>query len=149
MYQYLPNSQKVFLEKLLDPPLAFSKKFNQLKNKYHMKVRENTKLFICSIYHPNKHNEQLDFYSEFNKFFKAKPHNTETLIGAYVNCNLIIRTPMLCGTIWPHELDSQNQKRKDLLYLLRSNNFKIILSYFNHKNYITYRSFNAQKIHIH
>ena len=42
-------------------------------------------------------------------------------------------------------LSNRNFKGKDLLYLLKSNQFEILLSYYMHNNYVTYRNFSASK----
>ena len=53
---------------------------------------------------------------------------------------------MFRDVVVPHGLSNRNLKGKDLLYLLKSNQFKILLSYYTHDNYVTYRNFSASKI---
>ena len=45
----------------------------------------------------------------------------------------------------PNGIKNLNMKQKYVLYLLKTNNFKIVLSYFTHTNYVTYQSFNSSK----
>ena len=52
---------------------------------------------------------------------------------------------MFHDTLGPYSLNTRDQKRKDLLCLLKSNHFKLLLSYFHHKNDIAYKSFNVYK----
>ena len=42
-----------------------------------------------------------------------------------------------------HRIDNRNNKGKELLYLIKSFNLKILLTYFEHANYVTYRTFSA------
>ena len=139
---------KVFAGKIIGLTLSFPNKSNRPKDKYYRKARSNIKLFLCSIYHSHKHEEQLDFYAELDAFFNTKPRNAETLIGADVDYNLGIRTPIFHGTIGPHGLDNQYQNGKDLLYLLKSNNFKDLLSCFQHKISLHIGCLMHKKLHI-
>ena len=66
-------------------------------------------------------------------------------MGVDVNCNLGIRSKRFKDILGPHGLDNLNLKGREILYLYESNNFKILLSFFAHTNYITYRSFNESK----
>ena len=52
---------------------------------------------------------------------------------------------MLGDVVGPNGINNRNMKGKVFLYLLKTNNFKIVLSYFTHTNYVTYRSFNSRK----
>ena len=42
-------------------------------------------------------------------------------------------------------INNRNNKGKDLLFLIKSFNLKILLTFFQHANYVTYRSFSAKK----
>ena len=58
-------------------------------------------------------------------------------MGVNVNCNVGKRSKTFKDILGPHGLDHQNLKGRELLYLYKSNNFKILLSFFAHTNYIT------------
>ena len=73
------------------------------------------------------------------------PQNSELLLGADVDCNVGTRSTMFQDVIDPNGLSNRNLKGKDLLYLLKPNQFKILLSYYKHNNYVTYRKFSASK----
>ena len=60
-----------------------------------------------------------------------------------MNCNVGTWSTMFRDVVSPHGLSNRNLKGKDLLYLLKSNQFKILLSYYTHNNYVTYRNFSA------
>ena len=53
---------------------------------------------------------------------------------------------MFPDVIGPNGLSNRNLKGKDLLYLLKSTQFKVLLSYYTQNNYVTYRNFSASKI---
>ena len=66
-------------------------------------------------------------------------------MGADINCNVGVTSKRFSDTLGPHGIDNRNIKGIELLYLYKTNNLKILLSYFKHNNYITYRSFNDKK----
>ena len=66
-------------------------------------------------------------------------------MGADVNCNVGIASKRFCNTLGPHGIDNRNNKGRELLYLYKTNNLKILLTYFKHNNYVSYRSFNDKK----
>ena len=66
-------------------------------------------------------------------------------MGADINCNVGIRNRSFSDTLGPHRIDNRNLKGKELLYLYKTNNLKLLLSFFKHTNYITYRSFSEAK----
>ena len=94
------------------------------------------------MYHPFDHKEQTEFYDELDGFFSQRPRNLELLVVAEVNFNLGVQTPMFKDVLGTFGIDNLNQKGKDILYLLNSNNLNILLSYFQHANYVTYRTFS-------
>ena len=63
-----------------------------------------------------------------------------------MNCNLQVCTSMFWDALEPHGINNRNITGKDLLYLLKSNNLPYVLTYFEHVNYVTYRTFNAAKL---
>ena len=52
---------------------------------------------------------------------------------------------MFQGVIGLNGLNDRDLKGKDLLYLLKSNKSKILLSYYTHNKYVAYRNFSASK----
>ena len=66
-------------------------------------------------------------------------------MGADINFYVGIRTRSFSDTLGPHGIDNRNLKGKELLYLYKTNNLKLLLSFFKHTNYITYRSFSEEK----
>ena len=126
--------------------LSFPNHLNRKSDTFSKRAKGNIKLFLCSSYHPYEHAEQIEFYDELDSFLTNRPRNSELLLGADVNCNVGIRSTMFWDVVGPHGLSNRNLKGKDLLYFLKSNQFKILLSYYTHDNYVTYRNFSASKI---
>ena len=96
------------------------------------------------MYHPYDFEEQKEFYPELDNFISNRPRNAEILMGADINCNVGITSNRFNHTLGPHEIDLWNSKGRELLYLYRTNNLKLMLSYFKHHNYVTYRSLIKQ-----
>ena len=88
----------------------------------------------------------MELYDELDSFLTNRPRNSEIILGSDVNCNFEIRSTMFQDLIGPNGLINRNLKGNDLLYILKSNQFKILLSYYMHNNYVTYRNFSASKI---
>ena len=66
-------------------------------------------------------------------------------MGADINCNFGVTSKRFSDTLGPHGIDNRIIIGRELIYLYKNNNLKIILSYFKHNNYITYRLFNDKK----
>ena len=66
-------------------------------------------------------------------------------MGADVNCNVGTRSQRFCDILVPHGLNNHNTKVRELLYIYKTNNLKILLSFFAHNNYITNRTFSLEK----
>ena len=60
-------------------------------------------------------------------------------MGAEINYNVGVTPKRFSDTLRLHGIDNRNIKGRELLYLYKNNNLKILLSYFKHNNYITYR----------
>ena len=52
---------------------------------------------------------------------------------------------IFCDVIGPNGINNRNGQVKDLLFLLNSIKFRVLLTYFRHKNYTTWRSFNSTR----
>ena len=66
-------------------------------------------------------------------------------MGAYINCYVGLTPKTFSDILGPYGINNINIKGIELLYLYKTNNLKILLSYFKHNNYITYISFNDKK----
>ena len=124
--KYNPNSK--YPGRLIGVTLSFPNQSNRKSDTFSKKARGNIKIFLCSSYHPYEHAEQIDFYDELDTFPTNRPLNSELILGADVNWNVGIRSTMFQDVIGPNGLNNINFKGKDLLYLLKSNQFKILLS---------------------
>ena len=125
--------------------LSFKNRSNRRTDTYSKKAKGNIKVFLCSAYHPYDHVEQIEFYDELDSFLSNRPRNSELLLGADVNCNVGVRSTMFKDVVGPNGLGNRNLKGKDFLFLLKSNQLKILLTFFTHDNYVTYRNFSASK----
>ena len=141
----ISSPESKFPSRMIGVTLSFQNFLNRPTDKFKRKAKGSIKLFLCSIYHPYEFNKQREFYDELDHFITTRPRNSEILMGADVNFNVGIISKRFKDILGPHGLDNRSLKGRDLLYLYKSNNFKILLSFFAHTNYITYRSFNESK----
>ena len=114
--------------------LTFPNHSNGKSDTLSKRAKGNIKLFLYSSYHPYEHSEQIEFYDELDSFLTNRPRNLELFLVADVNCNVGTWSTMFRDAIGLHGLSNRNFKGKDLLYLLKSNQFKILLSYYTHDN---------------
>ena len=61
------------------------------------------------------------------------------MIGTDISYYIGIQIKIFSDVVGTHGIDNWNTKGKDFLFLLKTNWFKIVLSYFTHTNYVTYR----------
>ena len=61
-----------------------------------------------------------------------------------MNANIGVKSNK-CTSIVPHGLDNINEKGLEAIIILRSHNLKAPLTFFNHRDKITWRSFNELK----
>ena len=101
--------------RIIGVTLSFPNISNCLKDRYHHKAKGYIRLFLCSIYHPHDHAELTEFYDEPESFISSRPRKSELLIGADINCNLGVHTPMFRDVIGKHGIDHRNNKGKDIL----------------------------------
>ena len=120
------SSTSKFPGRIIRVTLSFTNQSNRHTDTFHRNGRGSIKVFLCSVYHPYKKNEQIEFYDELDSFITSRHRNVEVLLGSDVNCNAGIRTPMFKDTLGPNGISNRNLKGKDLLYLLMSNNLKIL-----------------------
>ena len=62
-----------------------------------------------------------------------------------MNANICVKSNE-CTSIGPQSLDNVNEKGLEVINILRSRNLKAPLTFFNHRDKITWRSFNELKI---
>ena len=139
------KSHSKYPGRLIGVTLSFPNRSNRAADTHSKRAKGNIKLFLCSAYHPFDHAEQIEFYNELDSFISNRPWNSELLLGADVNCNVGVRSTIFSDVVGPNGIGNRNQKGKDLLYLLKSNRLRILLTYFTHDNYVTYRNFSASK----
>ena len=65
--------------------LIFPNKLNRSTDTYHQKAKGNTKIFLCSIYHPHEIDENKEFLDEINQLITNWSRNSEILMGADIN----------------------------------------------------------------
>ena len=87
------------------------------------------------------HEDKKRFNEELASFYNAVIWNAELLAGQDVNCNIGVRSKMFRDLIGPNGINNINAKGKDLLFLLNSIKFRVLLNHFRHDNYTTWRSF--------
>ena len=140
----LPAS--TFPGRMIGITLCFPNGANRPSDTYHWREKGVIKVFLCSVYHPHELEDQKQFYPELDQFIYDRPRNAEILMGADISCNVLITSPRFSHTLRPHWIDNRNLKGRELLYLYKTNNLKVLLTYFKHHNYVTYRSFNESHI---
>ena len=99
------------------------------------------KIFICSIYHPVEHDEQKLFNDELDIYYTNAPRNSEIIAGQDINANVGISSLVFDDVLGPNGIRNRNAKGKDLLFLIKDQKLKVLLSYFTHKCYTTWKSF--------
>ena len=88
------------------------------------------------------HDEQKRFNKELAIFYNAIYRNAKILAGQDVNANIGVQSEMFSDVIGTHGLGNRNAKGKDLLFLLKSIKPRVLITYFKHRNYTTWVSFN-------
>ena len=135
-----------FPGRIIGVTLSFLNRSNRKGDTYTRKTKGRIKSFLCSVYHLYKHDEQKYFYNELVALYKNHPRQTEIIIRADTNFNAGVKSKIFRDLIGPNRLDNRNIKGKIFLFLLKVNKSKLILSYFKHSNYVSYRSFDNNEI---
>ena len=133
---------------MIDTNLFFPNLSNKKADKYHKRGRVNIKIFLASIYHPVEHDDQKQFNKELASFYNTIPRNAELLAGQEVKSNIRIWSKIFRDLIGPNVIDNRNSKGKELLFLLNSIKLIVLLTYFRHDNYTTWRSLTLLDLHI-
>ena len=132
-----------FPGKMIGVSLYFSNHSNKKADTYHKRGREIIKIFPAYIYHPVKHDDQKRFNEELSSFYNDIPWNAKLLAGQYINSSIGVRSQMFRDVIDPNGIDNINDKGKNLIVLLNSIKFRVLITYFRHDNYTTWWSFNC------
>ena len=125
--------------------LCFPNQSNKKSDRYHKRGSGEIMIFLSSIYHPVEHDEHKRFNEGMAIFYNAIPRNAKLLFSKDGNSNVGIRFNMFQYVLGKQGLDNPNVKGRDLLLLLKSNKFKVLLTYFKHSNYNTWRSFKYNR----
>ena len=76
-------------------------------------------------------------------FYANAPRKSEILAGQDINANVGISSLMFNDVLGPNRIINRNAKGKDLLFLIKARKLKVLLSYFTHKCYTTWKSFTV------
>ena len=134
-----------FPGRMIGVTLCFPNSSNKRADTFQKRGKGSIKIFLTSIYHPVDHNEHKRFNEELASFYNSIPQNAELLSGQDVNCNIEIWSKMSRDVIGPYSINNRNDKGKDLLFLLNSIKFRVLLTYYRHENYTNWRSFNSTR----
>ena len=121
--------------------ICFPCRSNRPKDVYSRETSKSMKIFICSIYHPVEHDEQKLFNDKLDTFYTNSPRNSEILSGQDINANIGISLPMFNDVLGPNGIRNRNPKGKYLLFLIKPQKLKVLLSYLTHNCYTTWKSF--------
>ena len=101
-----------FPGQIIGVTLSFLNMSNRKYNNYTGKEKGRIKIFLCSEYHPYKHNKQKEFYNDLDSFYVSRPGRAEIIIGADKSCNIGVRLKMFRDAIGPNGLYNRNLKGK-------------------------------------
>ena len=95
---------------------------------------------------PTENNPILKRFNEkLETLYKTITRNSKLIYGQDANSNIGVRSKILCDVIGPNGINNRNAKGEDLLFLRNSIKFRVLLTYFRHNNYTTWRSFNSTR----
>ena len=138
-----PNSD--FPGRMTGVTLCFPNRSNKRAVTFHKRGKGRINIFLALIYHPVGHEDQKRFNEELANFYNSIPWNAKLLAKQDVNCNIIIRSKMFRDVIGTYGINNRNAKGKDLLFLLNSIKFRVLITLYRHKNYPIWGSFNTTK----
>ena len=96
--------------------------------------------------HPVEHADHKEFNEELDSLYTNIPQNAELFPRQDITLNVGNQSEMFTDVVGTNGIDNRNAKGKYFLFLLGANNFRLLLSYFKHNNYVTWRSFNTKKL---
>ena len=138
-------SNSDFPGQMIGVTLCFSNRSNKKADTYHKRDKGRINIFLASIYHPLYHDDQNRFNQELESFYNTIPWNAKILAGQDVNSNIGVRSNIFRDVIGPIGINNRNAKGKDLLFLINSIKFRVLLTYFRQDNYTTWWSFNSTR----
>ena len=138
-------SNSDFPGRMIGVTLCFPNRSNKKADRYHKRGRWVIKIFLASVYHTVDHDDQKRFNEELGGFYDAIPCNAKILAVHDINSNIGVRSKMFRDIIGTNGIDNRNAKGKDLLFLLNSITFIVLLTYFRHDKYTTWWSFNSTR----
>jgi hypothetical protein len=127
-------------------PLTFRDHDNNGK-----KLKRNTTLFLCSVYHPYESNNHANFNDLLPTLLSQAPPRSHVILGHDINCNVgTCDDPNddLRRAIGPFGLDNRNGKGLDFIQTLLQMELKVANSYFKKENHATYRNINGNSHHM-
>ena len=127
--------------RMIGVTICFPCRSNRPKDAYTRETNKSIRIFICSIYHPVEHDGQKLFNDYLDTFYTNAPRNSEIIAGQDINANVGISSPMFNDALGPNGKRNKNAKGKNLLFLIKSQKLKVLLSYFTHNCYTTWKSF--------
>lgn len=85
-----------------------------------------------------EHDEHNQFNKEIKSFYNDIPRKAKLLSRQDINANDVIRSKMFRDLLVQQLLDNHKVKGKDIFFLLKSNKFIVLLTYFKLRNYATW-----------
>ena len=125
--------------------LCFPNRSNKPLDKYHKRGKGKIQVFMASIYHTVEHDDQKRFNKELASFYNAISSNAKILAGQDATSNISVWSNIFRDGIGPNGIDNHNYKGKDLLFIINSIKFRVLLTYFRHMNDTTWRSFKSTR----
>ena len=138
-------SNSDFPGRMIVVTLCFFNRSNKKLDMYHKRVKGRINIFLASIYHLVDHEDQKRFNKELAIFYNVIPRNSELLAVQDVNSNIGVRSKIFRDVIGSNGINNRSDNGKDLLFLLNNIKFRLLLTYFTHNNYTTWRSFNSNR----
>ena len=134
------NNSLDFSGRMIGVTICFPCRSNRPKDAYSRKTNKSIKTLYVQ-YHPIEHDKQKLFNDKLDTFYTNAPRNSEILAGQDINANVGISLPMFNDVLGPNGIRNRNAKGKDLLFLIKAQKLKVLLAYFTHNCYTTWKSF--------
>ena len=121
-------SNSEFPGRMIGLTLCFSNRSNKKADTYHKRGKGRINIFLDLIYYQVNHNDHKRFNEELESFYSTIPRNSKPLAVQDVNSNIGVRSKMFCDVIGQNGKNYRNAKGKDLLFLLNSIKFIVLLN---------------------
>ena len=103
---------------------------------------------VASVYHPYD-DTYAKFNCELNDILSSIPSNVITFMAGDMNAQVGRRSPdnddEFIDILGSFGLDKRNVKGEDLLHVYQANTLRILPTFFNHPNHVTFVSFNIDR----